>query len=492
MRDRPSRGIARVNELFVERARGKGVDPRLIDDDPLGRIDGRDAIASRARIHVEAHGAHARVSRRRIDVRGDASDSFARRRRAIAVVAHVSRRERSTIETRATTSEAMTTHIRHLSSRRRPPSCPRASRAVRARRRRPRLGASDVARARAESRRPSQPSARGNAVGTTRVGRVVARARDAKDPMDFDGDYDAIRASLMAERGRGGFQPGIATTLNWLSEISFGARKTRERLGLDALAEAYGDFLDALPYRRQNGSVPGWMGARTIEETVRRAKRSRRRRGREDARDAALKYYGARETRKGFAAMATDYTMALVEDFERGFVSCETVEDSAAFEEMIKEDDLASLCERLESVAAICLCSSADAAKMAYNYPEILLTSNAVIASRLSALKLMIPGADVGLILRADAKRFLQRDIPVIKLRFRALSDAFPRVDVARLVEYDPSLLLIDVDVGLKALRELWTEEQFAQSDVDNPFFAEELALAIKTLSGYGPDQFGG
>ena len=124
--------------------------------------------------------------------------------------------------------------------------------------------ASDVARARAESRRPSQPSARGNAVGTTRVGRVVARARDAKDPMDFDGDYDAIRASLMAERGRGGFQPGIATTLNWLSEISFGARKTRERLGLDALAEAYGDFLDALPYRRQNGSVPGWMGASTI------------------------------------------------------------------------------------------------------------------------------------------------------------------------------------------------------------------------------------
>jgi len=74
----------------------------------------------------------------------------------------------------------------------------------------------------------------------------------------------------------------------------------------------------------------------------------------------------------------------------------------------------------------------------------------------------------------------------------RSLSHAFPRVDVARLVEYDPSLLLIDVDVGLKALRELWTEEQFAQSDVDNPFFAEELALAIKTLSGYGPDQFGG
>ena len=207
--------------------------------------------------------------------------------------------------------------------------------------------ASDArARARGEPSPVATVGARERGGNDASRSRRRARARDAKDPMDFDGDYDAIRASLMAERGRGGFQPGIATTLNWLSEISFGARKTRERLGLDALAEAYGDFLDALPYRRQNGSVPGWMGARTIEETVRRAKRSHRRGTRGCLTETrSLKYYGARETRKGFAAMATDYTMALVEDFERGFVSCETVEDSAAFEEMIKEDDFeAPLC----------------------------------------------------------------------------------------------------------------------------------------------------
>jgi hypothetical protein len=33
--------------------------------------------------------------------------------------------------------------------------------------------------------------------------------------------------------------------------------------------------------------------------------------------------------------------------------------------------------------------------------------------------------------------------------------------------------------------------DEFAQSDEDNPFFAEELALALKTLSGCAPDQYG-
>ena len=79
----------------------------------------------------------------------------------------------------------------------------------------------------------------------------------------------------MSERARG-FQPGIATTLNWLSEISFGARRTREKYvtgPLDALAAAYGDFLYDLPYRRQDGSAPPG-GERTIEDAVRRMRRS--------------------------------------------------------------------------------------------------------------------------------------------------------------------------------------------------------------------------
>lgn len=318
--------------------------------------------------------------------------------------------------------------------------------------------------------------------------------RAPKNPDDFDNDYDAMRAALMSERARG-FQPGIATTLNWLSEISFGARKTREKFvkgPLDALAAAYGEFLYDLPYRRQDGSLPPG-GERTIEDAVRRLKRSEKARRLDAEREVRDFWRAGGETRTGFDQMAAEYTMALVMDLERGVIACEMEEDSRAVEAMLGEPTLSSLCEALERIKQICLCSSAaDAAKMAYGYPELLLTSSSAIVARLSQLKTMIPGADVGAILRQDSKSFLQRDIPEIKERFRALRDAFPRVNVARLVEYDPSLLLLDVNVGLNALRELWTEEEFAQSDEDNPFFAEELSLAIKTLAGHGPERFGG
>ena len=241
--------------------------------------------------------------------------------------------------------------------------------------------------------------------------------------------------------------------------------------------------------------------SRTIEDGVRRLRRRAASARNIETERSVEAFWSERDRRnavhdgrrKGFAKMAMEHTVALAIDFERGAIATETVEDERALRSMTDEPTLASLCERLDSVRNICLCSNAaDACKMAYSYPEILLTSNGAIVSRLSALRSMIPGADVGKILRADARSFLQRDVPEIKLRFQALVIAFPRVNVARLVEHDPSLLLIDVDVGLEALRELWTEDEFAQSDEDNPFFAEELALAIKTLSGAAPEQFGG
>ena len=234
--------------------------------------------------------------------------------------------------------------------------------------------------------------------------------------------------------------------------------------------------------------------SRTIEDGIRRLRRRAASARNIETERSVEAFWSERDhRRKGFAKMAMEHTVALAIDFERGAIATETVEDERALRSMTDEPTLASLCERLDSVRNICLCSnSADACKMAYSYPEILLTSNGAIVSRLSALRSMIPGADVGKILRADARSFLQRDVPEIKLRFQALVIAFPRVNVARLVEHDPSLLLIDVDVGLEALRELWTEDEFAQSDEDNPFFAEELALAIKTLSGAAPEQFGG
>ena len=46
--------------------------------------------------------------------------------------------------------------------------------------------------------------------------------------------------------------PGISNSLNWLSENTFGAARDL-RDGVDALAGWYRAFLDALPYRRQDG-----------------------------------------------------------------------------------------------------------------------------------------------------------------------------------------------------------------------------------------------
>ncbi|CEG01612.1 unnamed product [Ostreococcus tauri] len=73
--------------------------------------------------------------------------------------------------------------------------------------------------------------------------------------------------------------------------------------------------------------------------------------------------------------MAMEHTVALAIDFERGAIATETAEDERAMRSMTDEPTLASLCERLDSVRNICLCSNAaDACKMAYSYPEILLT----------------------------------------------------------------------------------------------------------------------
>jgi len=50
-------------------------------------------------------------------------------------------------------------------------------------------------------------------------------------------------------------------------------------------------------------------------------------------------------------------------------------------------------------------------------------------------------------------------------------------------------MMFEDISVGLAELRDLWPEEAFRQSDIDNPFFAEELALAIKALMGKGKEK---
>ena len=78
--------------------------------------------------------------------------------------------------------------------------------------------------------------------------------RQMKNPDDFGGDYDKIREELMTQGYRGwAGNLSISNTINWLSENTFGAGGTSLGRGIDAVAGAYRKFLDALPYRRQDG-----------------------------------------------------------------------------------------------------------------------------------------------------------------------------------------------------------------------------------------------
>ena len=78
--------------------------------------------------------------------------------------------------------------------------------------------------------------------------------RQMKNPEDFGGDYDKIREELMTQGYRGwAGSLSISNALNWLSENTFGASGTNLGQGIDAVAGAYRKFLDALPYRRQDG-----------------------------------------------------------------------------------------------------------------------------------------------------------------------------------------------------------------------------------------------
>jgi hypothetical protein len=64
-----------------------------------------------------------------------------------------------------------------------------------------------------------------------------------------------------------------------------------------------------------------------------------------------------------------------------------------------------------------------------------------------------------------------------------------PGINADKLVEIEPNLAFTDIRVGLEGLRELWPEEAFRRSEEDNPFFSEELALAIKALNGKGEEK---
>ena len=71
------------------------------------------------------------------------------------------------------------------------------------------------------------------------LARAGSSKRAPKNPEDWGGDYDKIREELM-NRGPAWADslPGIARSLNWMSENTFGAAK-QIREGVDVLAGFY-------------------------------------------------------------------------------------------------------------------------------------------------------------------------------------------------------------------------------------------------------------
>ena len=116
-----------------------------------------------------------------------------------------------------------------------------------------------------------------------------------------------------------------------------------------------------------------------------------------------------------------------------------------------------------------------------------------MIAARMAALKELLPGADAAVIFRAEPRALLAGDgeeiMAGVAENVGTIRRELPGINADKLVEIEPNLAFTDIRVGLEGLRELWPEEAFRRSEADNPFFAEELALAIKALNGKGEEK---
>ncbi len=435
------------------------------------------------------------------------------------------------------------------------------------------------------------------------LARAGSSKRAPKNPEDWGGDYDKIREELM-NRGPAWADslPGIARSLNWMSENTFGAAK-QIREGVDVLAGFYRAFLDALPYRRQDGraarALPRGRAADAYERwRAFKANGAGADGGLDDApevggRDAVLageKEVEAYWTEVGEAAasargprrkapgasvgVVTDGggarlayladaeggkrdalvadTMALVLSLRRAAAedarasnpsasrtSSSGKENSAAWNPSDvdeaadaagdRRDALlsgwggggnsaafsggygritaaeaaeareaaacspAEVAARVHALSALLLCTPGEAIAAAHRFPAILETPRSVIAARMAALKELLPGADAAVIFRAEPRALLAGDGEEIMAGVAAnvgtIRRELPGINADKLVEIEPNLAFTDIRVGLEGLRELWPEEAFRRSEADNPFFAEELALAIKALNGKGEEK---
>jgi hypothetical protein len=150
------------------------------------------------------------------------------------------------------------------------------------------------------------------------------------------------------------------------------------------------------------------------------------------------------------------------------------------------------LARRIKDLSGLLLCTPGEAIAVAHRFPAILETPRSVLAARMASLKELLPNADAAVLLRAEPRALLAGDGAEIlrgaRRSVETIKRELPGVSADKLVEMEPRMLFEDIGEGLAALRELWPEEAFRTSERENPFFAEELALAIKALNGKGSE----
>ncbi|KAL6750628.1 hypothetical protein V8C86DRAFT_788413 [Haematococcus lacustris] len=125
--------------------------------------------------------------------------------------------------------------------------------------------------------------------------------------------------------------------------------------------------------------------------------------------------------------------------------------------------------------------------RMAIRYPRVLELDAADVGARLLSLKALLRGADVVYLMEQHPMLFLMGSPAEMEQRVGAglaqLQRELKGANITALVMVDPELLFMDLDHGLRELRQLWDVDEQALDNSE----PHELAFAVRSLCNTSP-----
>eukprot|EP00240_Pyramimonas_obovata_P005734 CAMPEP_0118935828 /NCGR_PEP_ID=MMETSP1169-20130426/15851_1 /TAXON_ID=36882 /ORGANISM="Pyramimonas obovata, Strain CCMP722" /LENGTH=333 /DNA_ID=CAMNT_0006878893 /DNA_START=72 /DNA_END=1073 /DNA_ORIENTATION=- len=283
--------------------------------------------------------------------------------------------------------------------------------------------------------------------------RVSCSARKAKDPKDFNGDYDAIREYLEGggEGGKwaGGFSFG--TMLRTVSETSFG----------DAGAGLYKKVLE--------------LQERVVAPTSVNKPRT------DYVKRNAIKRFGMTQVLKGQRVWeGLGYSTQEAED-----LTIMTAEMAYKVRARVSTTiDLVECARRLDILAGALILTPSEVSKLVKACPCLLETDATQYMRNMVWLKQCLPTADVSKLLQNEPSLLVlsssqrERVMGSLALLHKFLEGA----PIDMMIEEDPKLLFEDLEGGLMQLRELWPEDVLHPTALSQSE-PTHLVLAIRALS---------